>query len=102
MEPEVARRLRHVTLGRLDDGSNRRVEPTREAHRRAERFLLSLTDTRLPAADALHLALATSARAPSLVSLDARLVSAARSVGLAVHPGGDHESTVLDYTRGQG
>jgi len=63
-----------------------RVELTRDVHRRAEHLLLSLPETPLRAADALHLALATSARAASLASFDARLAAAARAVGLAVYP----------------
>jgi predicted nucleic acid-binding protein len=59
---------------------------TRDVHRRAEQLLLSLPETPLRAADAFHLALATSARAASLASFDARLVAAARAVGLAVYP----------------
>jgi predicted nucleic acid-binding protein len=84
---EAARRLQHAILGRLDDGTYHRVELTREVHRRAEHFLLSLSGTPLRAADALHLALATSARAGSLASFDSRLAAAARSAALAVYPG---------------
>ncbi len=40
----------------------------------------------LCAADALRLALAASARAESLASFDARLIAAARAVGLAIYP----------------
>jgi len=83
---EAARRLQHAILGRLDEGVYQRVELTRDVHRRAEHFLLSLPETPLRAADALHLALATSARAASLASFDARLVAAARAVSLAVYP----------------
>ncbi len=83
---EAARRLQHAILGRLDEGVYQRVELTRDVHRRAEHFLLSLPETPLRAADALHLALATSARAASLASFDARLVAAARAVCLAVYP----------------
>ena len=60
---------------------------TRDVHRRAEQFLLSLPETPLRAADALHLALAASARAASLASFDARLAAAARAVGLTIYPG---------------
>ncbi len=84
---EVARRVQHAIVGGLDDGVYRRVELTRDVHRRAEHFLLSLTGTALRAADALHLALATSARAASLASFDVRLGAAARAVGLATYPG---------------
>ena len=83
---EAARRLQHAILGRLDEGVYRRVELTRDVHRRAEQFLLSLPETPLRAGDALHLALATSARAASLASFDARLAAAARAVGLAIYP----------------
>jgi len=83
---EAARRLQHVILGRLDEGVYQRVELTRDVHRRAEHFLLTLQETPLRAADALHLALATSARAASLVSFDARLSAAARAISLAVYP----------------
>ena len=83
---EAARRLQHAVLGRLDEGVYHRVELTRDVHRRAEHFLMTLHATPLRAADALHLALATSARASSLASFDARLTVAARAIGLAVYP----------------
>ncbi|MGH7277461.1 MAG: type II toxin-antitoxin system VapC family toxin [Candidatus Rokuibacteriota bacterium] len=83
---EVARRVQHGIVGRLDSGVYQRVELTRDAHRRAEHLLLSLTETALRAADALHLALATSARAASMASFDARLAAAARAVGLVAYP----------------
>jgi predicted nucleic acid-binding protein len=83
---EAARRLQHSIVGRLDEGVYQRVELTRHVHRRADQFLLSLPGTPLRAADALHLALATSARAASLASFDARLTAAARAVGLAIYP----------------
>ena len=83
---EAARRLQHAIVGRLDEGVYHRLELTRDVHRRAEHFLLSLSQTPLRAADALHLALAVSARAASLASFDARLAAAARAVGLAVYP----------------
>ena len=83
---EAARRLQHAILVRIDESVYRRVELTREVHRRAEQLLLSLPEVSLRAADALHLALATSSRAASLASFDARLAAAARAVGLAVYP----------------
>ncbi len=81
---EVVRRVQHAIVGSLDD-VYQRVELTRDVHRRAEHFLLTLTETPLRAADALHLALATSARAASMASFDVRLVAAARAVGLATY-----------------
>ena len=83
---EAVRRLQHAIIGRLDESVYHRVELTREVHRRAEHFLLSLPEIPLRAADALHLALASSARAVSLASFDARLAAAARAIGLAVYP----------------
>jgi predicted nucleic acid-binding protein len=83
---DVARRVQHAIVCRLDEGAFRRVELTRDVHRRAEHFLLSLTATPLRAADALHLALATSGRAASMASYDARLSVAARAIGLATYP----------------
>ncbi|PYN79655.1 MAG: hypothetical protein DMD96_17135 [Candidatus Rokuibacteriota bacterium] len=83
---ETARRVQHAIAGRLDGGAYGRIELTRDVHRRAEHFLLSLTKIQLRAADALHLALATSARAASVASFDVRLGAAARAIGLAVHP----------------
>ena len=83
---EAARRLQHAVLARLDEGVYHRIELTRDVHRRAEHFLLTLLDTPLRAADALHLALATAARAAAVASFDQRLVTAARDVGLAVYP----------------
>lgn len=86
---EAARRLQHAILGRLDEGVYRRVELTRDVHRRAEQFLVSLPGTPLRAADALHLALAMSARAASLASFDARLAAAAGAAGLSIYPAAD-------------
>jgi uncharacterized protein len=83
---EGAQRLQHAILGRLDEGVYQRIELTRDVHRRAEHFLLTLQEAPLRAADALHLALATSARAASLASFDTRLAAAARAAGLAVYP----------------
>ncbi|MGH7340127.1 MAG: type II toxin-antitoxin system VapC family toxin, partial [Candidatus Rokuibacteriota bacterium] len=76
------RRVQEDIVGRLQDGVYRRVELTRDVHRRAEHFLLSLRETPLRAGDALHLALATSARAASMASFDVHLRAAARAVGL--------------------
>ena len=83
---EAARRVQHRIIGGLDAGVYQRVDLTRDVHRRAEHFLLSLTQTPLRGADALHLALATSARAASAASFDTRLSAAARAIGLAIYP----------------
>jgi len=83
---EIVRRLQHTLIARLEDGVFRRVELSREVHRRAEHFLLSDMRTALRGADALHLALATSARAASVASFDVRLRTAAQTIGLATYP----------------
>ena len=83
---EAARRVQHAILDRLNEGGYQRVELTRDVHRRAEHLLLTPEDTPLRAADALHLALAASARAASLASFDARMTAAARAARLAVYP----------------
>jgi predicted nucleic acid-binding protein len=86
--PEAARRVQRTIVESLDGSPYQRVELTRELHRRAEHLLLTLTTTPLRAADALHLALALSARAASMAVFDARLAAAARAAGLAVYPAG--------------
>jgi predicted nucleic acid-binding protein len=86
LRPDAVRRIRQDVMDRLDDGTYQRVELTRETHRRAEQLILELRRIPLRAADALHLALATSMRAPSLASFDSRLAVAARAVGLVTYP----------------
>jgi predicted nucleic acid-binding protein len=83
---DLVRRVQHAIAGSLDGGVYQRVELTRDVHRRAEHLLLTLTETPLRAADALHLALATSVRAASVASFDVRLGAAARAAGLATYP----------------
>jgi hypothetical protein len=86
LTPEGARRVQHALLEGIDRGVYQNAELTRDVHRRAEHFLLALRETPLRAADALHLALATTAHAPSMASFDLRLSAAARAVGLATYP----------------
>jgi predicted nucleic acid-binding protein len=71
---------------RLDEAAYQRLELTRDVHRHAEHLLITRVDAPLRALDALHLALATTARAASLASFDARLGAAARALGLVVYP----------------
>ena len=84
--PEIVRRIQHTIIACLEDGVFRRVELSREVHRRAEHFLLTDMRTPLRGADALHLALATSGRAASVASFDERLRTAAQTIGLATYP----------------
>jgi uncharacterized protein len=83
---QMIRRVRQAIVKRLDDGTYRRIELTRDTHRQAEEFFVTLTQIPLRAADALHLAMATSARAASMASFDARQRAAARAMGLAIYP----------------
>jgi uncharacterized protein len=83
---DAVRSVHHAVLATLDNGAYRRVELTRDVHRRAEHLLLTLDETPLRAADALHLALASAGRAAALASFDTRLAAAARRTGLAVYP----------------
>jgi uncharacterized protein len=83
---QMIRRVRQAIVKRLDDGTYRRIELTRDTHRQAEEFFVALTQVPLRAADALHLAMATSARAASMASFDARQRAAARAMGLAIYP----------------
>jgi uncharacterized protein len=82
----LARCVQHAIVAQLEAVVYRRLDLTREVHRQAEHFLLALSEVPLRAADALHLALATTARAASMASFDARLAGAARAVGLVVYP----------------
>jgi uncharacterized protein len=83
---DAVRSVHHAVLATLDNGAYHRVELTRDVHRRAEHLLLTLDETPLRAADALHLALAGAGRAAALASFDTRLAAAARRIGLAVYP----------------
>lgn len=84
--PEQALGVQREVIESLTGPPYQHVELTREVHRRAEHLLLTLTKTPIRAGDALHLALALSARAASMAAFDARLAAAARAVGLAVYP----------------
>ena len=83
---ERIHRVLQDIVGRCDGGTYQRVELTREVHRRAEHFLMSLTAIPLRAGDALHLALATWAHAASMASFDVHLRAAAHAVGLVIYP----------------
>ena len=82
----VALRMQRAIVTSIDDAPYHRAELTRDVYRRAENLLLTLTVTPLRASDALHLALAMSARAASIAAFDVRLAAAARAVGLDVYP----------------
>ena len=86
IEPEAVVRLYRALLAHLEDQVFRRIELVPGTHREAERLLLSLGEVPLRPADALHLALAMSGEAGTVLTYDGRLGEAARSVGLQVHP----------------
>ena len=86
LEPAVVSRLHRAILGHVEAGVYRRVELLSATHREAERLLLSVEAVPLRAADALHLALAVSGDAASLLTYDQRLASAGRAIGLNVFP----------------
>jgi predicted nucleic acid-binding protein len=82
----IAARLHRAILSHAEKGLYQRVELLPATHRDAERLLLSAESVPLRAADALHLALAMSGDAASLLTYDGRLADAARSIGLTVFP----------------
>lgn len=83
---QVVDRLRRQILSHFDSGMYRRVELLPEIHREAERLLVSIERVPLRAADALHLALALSGAAASVLTFDRRLADAARALGLNIFP----------------
>jgi len=82
----MVHRVQQGILKRLDEGVYRRVELTGETHRRAEALFVRLNHIPLRAADALHVAMAVSARAAAMASFDVRQRAAARAVGLSIYP----------------
>lgn len=86
LDLSVAVRLHRAILGHIETGVYRRIDLTAAAHREAERMLLSIETGPLRAADALHLALAVSGDASSLLTYDRRMADAGRSIGLNVFP----------------
>jgi len=84
LEAATASRLHRAILDHVEDGVYRRVELISATHREAERLLLSVAAVPLRAADALHLALAVSGDAASLLTFDRRLSHAAKAIGLGL------------------
>ena len=69
----------HMTAGTVQ-----RLDLTPKVHVEAERMLLAQEAVPLRAADALHVALASTTHMAVVVTYDPRLAEAARSVGLHV------------------
>lgn len=82
----IAARLHRAILSHTEKGVYRRVELLPATHREAERLLMAVESVALRAADALHLALAVSGDAASVLTYDRRLADAARSIGMAAFP----------------
>lgn len=86
LSSEQARVVHRSLVAGLDAGPYGHVDLDRGIHRDAERLLLDRRDVGLRATDALHLALAISARAGTIATFDRRLGAAARAVGLGTYP----------------
>ena len=89
IDVSVVSRLHRAILGHVEAGAYRRVELMAATHREAERMLLSIEIgplRALRAADALHLALAASGDASSILTYDRRMAGAGRAIGLNVFP----------------
>jgi hypothetical protein len=86
LEAAKVARLHRALLAHVEAGIYGRVELLSATHREAERLLLSVEGVALRAADALHLALAISGHAASILTYDRRLAGAASAIGLNVFP----------------
>ena len=80
--PAGAQLLYRTVLRDVVEREFRSIELTRSVHREAERLMMSLGE-RVPlrAADGLHLTLAATAGARTLVTFDGRMAAAARALG---------------------
>ena len=87
VEPSVAARIYRRFLSDLDEELFRRVELTGWVHREAERMLLSSRLLPLRTLDALHVALATTSEARTILTFDQNLARAAAGFGLLTSPG---------------
>ncbi len=85
LKAEITTRLYRAIVEDLESGVFLHVSLARAVHREAERFLLSL---RIPlrSLDSLHLALAVTAGAATVVTFDHHLGKAATAIGLNSFP----------------
>ena len=84
LEVKVAQRLRSKILKDIESGVFLKIDLPAAVFRKAERILLALDAVALRSADAIHLALALSADARSIVTYDERMAEAATSLGFEV------------------
>ncbi len=87
LEAIAAARIYRRFLSDLADELFRRVELTADVHREAERMLLSSLLFPLRTLDALHLALAATNEARTILTFDQSLVRAAAGFGILTAPG---------------
>ncbi len=83
---EVVSRLHAGILDDVEGGLYEVIPLLPITHREAERLLLALEEKPLRAGDALHLALAITAGARSVITFDRRLAEAARRIGIRAVP----------------
>jgi predicted nucleic acid-binding protein len=83
---QSAAELTQTLYESVESGDYNHLDLGPAIHREAERLLLALESIPLRASDALHLALAATAGAGTVLTFDAKLTAAARQVGLDVPP----------------
>lgn len=84
LEARVAQLLRSQILKDIESGVFLKLDLVPAVFRDAERILLAVDAVALQAADAIHLALALSAEAHSVLTFDGRMAEAATSLGFEV------------------
>jgi predicted nucleic acid-binding protein len=84
LDAAQVRRIRDAVLADAQSGAFRRLDITPVVHREAERMLLSIESVALRTLDALHVAIALSGQAQSIVTFDLRMADAAALHGLDI------------------
>ena len=84
LDAEQASRIRSAVLSDAGSGSFQRLDLSPVIHREAERLLLSSESVPLRTLDALHIALAISGEAGSVLTFDGRMAEAAALHGLQI------------------
>ena len=84
LDVKQANSIRSAVLKDAESGAFRRLDLTSDIHRKAERMLFSTESVSLRTLDALHLTLALSVSAQSLITFDSRMKAAAALQGLDV------------------
>ncbi len=84
LEAKAVQRLRSKILEDIESGVFLKIDLPAAVFREAERILLAVDVLALRAADAIHLALALSAEAQSVLTFDGRMAEAATLMGCGV------------------